>query len=50
MPSGKHLKKANTSGKRPANKTHRTAIGRAAKMRSGSKQATVIALLSQPKG
>jgi Protein of unknown function (DUF3489) len=49
MPS-KHLKKANTPSKRPANKNHRTAIGRAAKTRSSSKQATVITLLSQPEG
>lgn len=49
MPSSKHATKANTPGKRPANKTHRTAIGPAAKPR-GSKQATVIALLSQPNG
>lgn len=50
MPSSKLVTKANTPGKRPANKTHRTATGRAAKPRSSSKQATVIALLSQPKG
>jgi hypothetical protein len=50
MPSRKLATKANTPGNRPANKTHRTAIGRAAKPRSSSKQATVIALLSQPKG
>ena len=50
MPSSKLATRSNTSGKRPANKAHRTAIGRAAKPRSSSKQATVIALLSQPKG
>jgi hypothetical protein len=50
MPSNKLATKANAPGKRPANKTHRTAIGRAAKPRLSSKQATVIALLSQPKG
>jgi uncharacterized protein DUF3489 len=50
MPSSKLATKANTPRNRPANKTRRTAIGRAAKPRSSSKQATVIALLSQPKG
>jgi hypothetical protein len=50
MASSKLATKANTLGKRPASKTHRTAIGRAAKPRSSSKQATVIALLNQPKG
>jgi hypothetical protein len=50
MPSSKHLKKANTPRKRLANKTDYTAIGGAAKPRSRSKQATVIALLSQTKG
>ena len=50
MPSSKLATKADTPRKRPANKTHRAASGRATKPRSGSKQATVIALLSQPKG
>ena len=50
MPSRKYLKKANTPRKRPANKTDHTAIGGAANPRSRSKQATVIALLSQTKG
>jgi hypothetical protein len=43
-------KKANAPRKRPANKTYHTVIGGEAKPRSSSKQATVIALLSQPKG
>ena len=48
MPSSKLAKKANTPGKRPANKTHRAKAGCVATPRS--KQATVIALLGQPKG
>ena len=50
MPSSKLVKKANTPGKRPANKTHRAKAGCVATPRSNSKQATVIALLGQPKG
>jgi hypothetical protein len=53
MPSNKTVKKGKTrsAGKRPANKAHHQAINaRAAIPRSNSKQATVIALLSQPKG
>jgi transglutaminase/protease-like cytokinesis protein 3 len=52
MPSNKSAKKlkARSAGKRPANKTHQAITARAATPRSNSKQATVIALLSQPKG
>jgi len=50
MPSSKLVKKTNTPGKRPANKTHRAKAGCVATPRSSSKQATVIALLGQPKG
>jgi hypothetical protein len=52
MPSKKTVKnvKARSASKRPANKTHRATTARAATPRSNSKQATVIALLSQPKG
>jgi hypothetical protein len=50
MPSSKLAKKAGTPGKRPANKTHRAKAGCVATPRSSSKQATVIALLGQPKG
>jgi Protein of unknown function (DUF3489) len=49
MPTSKLVTKANTPGKRPVKKAH-TATGRAGKPRSNSKQATVIALLSQSKG
>ncbi len=52
MPSNKTIKKGRTrsAGKRPANKAHQAINARAAIPRSNSKQATVIALLSQPKG
>jgi hypothetical protein len=52
MPGNKTVKKlkARSAGKRPAEKSHRTTITGAATPRSNSKQATVIALLSQPKG
>jgi hypothetical protein len=52
MPSNKTIKnvKARSAGKRPASKTHQSTTARAATPRSNSKQATVIALLSQPKG
>ena len=50
MPSNKLVKKTNTPGKRPANKAHRAKAGCVATSRSSSKQATVIALLGQPKG
>jgi len=52
MPSNKTIKKfkARSAGKRPASKTHQATTARAATPRSNSKQATVIALLSQPKG
>ena len=52
MPSNKTVKKlkARSAGKRPANKTRQAKTARAATPRSNSKQATVIALLSQPKG
>ena len=52
MPSNKTIKKvkARSAGKRPASKTPQATIARAATPRSNSKQATVIALLSQPKG
>ena len=42
--------KARTAGKRAVNKTHQAITARAATLRSNSKQASVIALLSQPKG
>jgi len=42
--------KARSAGKRAVNKTHQAIIVRAATPRSNSKQAAVIALLSQPKG
>jgi Protein of unknown function (DUF3489) len=42
--------KARSAGKRPASKTHQAIAARAATPRSNSKQATVITLLSQPKG
>ena len=42
--------KARSAGKRAVNKTHQGITARAATPRSNSKQATVIALLSQPKG
>src|SRR5262249_13568729 len=41
---------ARTAGKRAVNKTHQAITARAATLRSNSKQASVIALLSQPKG
>ena len=52
MPSNKTIKKvkARSAGKRPASKTHQATTARAATPRSNSKQAIVIALLSQPKG
>ena len=52
MPSNKTIKKvkARSAGKRPASKTHQATTARATTPRSNSKQATVIALLSQPKG
>jgi hypothetical protein len=52
MPSNKTIKKvkARSAGKRPASKTHRATTARTATPRSNSKQATVIALLSQPNG
>jgi hypothetical protein len=52
MPNNKAIKKvkARSAGKRPASKTHETTTARTATPRSNSKQATVIALLSQPKG
>ena len=52
MPSNKTINKvkARSAGKRPASKTHQATTARAATPRSNSKQATVIALLSQPKG
>ena len=52
MPSNKTIKKfkARSAGKRPASKTHEATTARAATPRSNSKQAIVIALLSQPKG
>ncbi len=42
--------KARSAGKRAANKPHQTITACAATPRSNSKQATVIALLSEPKG
>lgn len=42
--------KARSAGKRVVNKAHQGITARAATPRSNSKQATVIALLSQPKG
>jgi len=42
--------KARLGSKRGANKTHQVVSARAATPRSNSKQATVIALLNQPKG
>ncbi len=50
MPSSKLVKKANTPDRRPANKARRAKAGCVATPRSSSKQATVIALLGQPKG
>ena len=43
-------RKARSAGTRAANKPHPGISARAATPRSNSKQATVIALLSQPKG
>jgi hypothetical protein len=42
--------KARSAGKRAVNKPHQAITTRAATPRSNSKQATVIALLSEPKG
>jgi hypothetical protein len=50
MPRTKSAKKANTPSKRPANKAPHSTTGRVTTPRSSSKQATVIALLGQPKG
>jgi len=52
MPSSKTIKtaKARPAGKRPATKTPHQKAAHVAKQRATSKQATVIALLSQPKG
>ena len=52
MPSNRTINKvkARSAGKRPASKTHQATTARATTPRSNSKQATVIALLSQPKG
>jgi hypothetical protein len=52
MPSNKTIKKvaARSAGKHPASNTHQATTARVATPRSHSKQATVIALLSQPKG
>ncbi len=50
MPSSKLVKKTNIRGKPPANKAHRAKAGCVATPRSNSKQAKVIALLSQPEG
>jgi Protein of unknown function (DUF3489) len=52
MPINKTVKKlkARSAGKRAVNKTHQAIIVRAATPRSNSKQAAVIALLSQSKG
>ena len=52
MPSNKTTNKvkARLAGKRPARKTHQAITVHATTPRSNSKQATVIALLSQPKG
>ena len=49
---GKTIKKlkVRSAGKRSVNKTHQATSARAATSRSNSKQAIVIALLSQPKG
>jgi hypothetical protein len=41
---------ARSASKHAANKTYKAITARAATPRSNSKQATVIALLSQPKG
>jgi hypothetical protein len=52
MPSNKTIKTATArpAGKRPATKTPHPKAARVATPRATSKQATVIALLSQPKG
>src|SRR5258705_13857959 len=52
MPSSKTIKtaKARPGGKRPATKTPQPKAAGVAPARATSKQATVIALLSQPKG
>jgi hypothetical protein len=52
MPSSKSIKtaKARPAGKRPATKSPHPKAARVATSRADSKQATVIALLSQPKG
>ena len=52
MPSNKTIKtaKARPAGKRPATKTRQPKAAGVATPRATSKQATVIALLNQPKG
>jgi hypothetical protein len=52
MPSNKTVMKlkARSTGKRPANKTRQAKTAHVATPRSNSKQATMIALLSQPEG
>ena len=50
MPSNKTIKKVKARSAGKASKTHQAATARAATPRSNSKQAIVIALLSQPKG
>jgi Protein of unknown function (DUF3489) len=52
MPNNKTVRKGKTpfSGKRATKTTHQAITARAATPRSKSKQATVIALLRQPKG
>jgi hypothetical protein len=52
MPNNKAIKKvkARSARKHPASKTHEATTARTATPRSNSKQASVIALLSQPKG
>jgi hypothetical protein len=52
MPNNNAIKKlkARSAGKRPASKPPEAKTARTAIPRSNSKQATVIALLSQPKG
>jgi hypothetical protein len=52
MPISKSVKKGKTpaAGKRSAKRTHQAVTARPASPPSTSKQATVIALLSQPKG
>src|SRR5262249_16265069 len=50
MPSNKTGRRPRSAAKRPAEKARRTTTVRAVTPRSNSKQATVLALLSQPKG